>query len=1231
MLEGRLAYICEDCGARIPRDTPAPARFATHAPIEARVLAHFPFPIAYGLHHTIAAPNATQARTNLCFTYEAALRYACLILLADFLQGSQECEKAARQVRQVYGGTAGNWYTALRALATEVHVEPFRSRPEGGPFSPELVTAVRKLDATRVGKMSLHERLISFRNKHSAHGGVATEEVTEPELREMLPHLLQALELLSVLGDLQPWRAAPGGGFVCTIGFTRSFPPGDPPAGVREALDTADIAISGPGGVIPLYPLLRSRAGTVDGLTDPLLTLYQPGDRELVYTGVGVQTKEKAGLAEWNALLEGKRIDPRSSRSDLAPWTIAEWARVRTDETLGLVRAIKYFPDAYVERKGVDDRVLRWLNTAGSAALLLAADAGRGKTSLLCRLAESRHATHPQDAVLLLLGESFRRGGGDLFDAVRSGLGLAGNDGGVRDFAELLALWEKKARDDRAPRSILLLVDAVNESEDPRALLDRISDLAISAAAAHTRAGRVYVRLLVSMRARHMDALAARWERDHDTPFLRGAEHFAHFEGETGKSAPYLSLRAFNAAESEQAWRGWTATMPNPCRAPWDTLDGPVQRMLAEPLLCRVFHEVYAGIEAPPKGLAADAVWAQWLTSALPPGGLLERTAIDLAAACVEAGELEPPMASLSRVREAWLLSLGGSPMALAGALDPIERLESAGVLRGSPGGGVAWVSDTVAELTFFAALKRMGSGDFAVWMKHPATARLDRALTRAAVEAFVAGEVEALRVLLGEDRGAVILGDALEREAPIGAPGEIGERLEVYGGRVGALRRGHWATPADFETFWRVLQWEVIASIEDRLGAAGAVSVLGGEAQKVAERLAALEPDNTNFLRDLSISHDRLADLDTTSDPKRARDGFDKSLRIAERLAALEPDNIDFLRDLSISYERLAHLDRNSDPKRARDGFEKVLRIAERLAALEPGNTTFLRDLSVSYNNLADLDKTSDPKRARDGFEKGLRIRERLAALQPDNTSFLRDLSVSYERLADLDTTSDPKRARDGFEKGLRIAERLAALEPDNTSFLRDFSISYERLADLDTTSDPKRARDGFEKGLRIAERLAALEPDNTIFLLDLSTSYDSLADLDKTSDPGRARAGFEKGLRIRERLAALEPDNTIVLRDLVFSYYKLENYRRALEIAEDLLNRQPENPDHQNLVRILRESGATSPPSPEASDDPEPSKRAMILGVLAFVALLALSLAFTAFILQRTVVLVELLWTYL
>ena len=448
---------------------------------------------------------------------------------------------------------------------------------------------------------------------------------------------------------------------------------------------------------------------------------------------------------------------------------------------------------------------------------------------------------------------------------------------------------------------------------------------------------------------------------------------------------------------------------------------------------------------------------------------------------------------------------------------------------------------------------------------------RRDEALALTTNLAYVNARLDALpqgRGELASDwRKWLIVGDRLaDLEVAAGA---FGTALEVL--CQAAMREG---LVGRTERLGDVLRSHLSALLEDHQGGAPGLRACLPQSLAIAERLYSLQPDNTTYLRDLSVSYEQLSHLDGRCDPEMAREWAGKGLVIAQHLVSVEPDNPEYLRDLSVSYNRLSELDGRRDPDRARAWAEKGLAIRERLVSMEPDNTMYQRDLSVSYDKLSDLDGRSDTALARLWAEKGLAIAERLAWMEPDNTEYLHDLSASYNRLSDLDVRRDPKLARAWAGKVVTIAERLASMEPDNATYLRALSVSYNQMSDLDGRLDSERARGWANKALAIRERLVSMEPDNTTYLRELSVSYNMLSNLDDPRDPELARAWATKGLAIRERLASLEPDNTMYQRGLSVSYDRLSDLdgrtdptrarawaEQGLAIAQRLVSLEPDN----------------------------------------------------------------------
>ncbi|MBS0179742.1 MAG: hypothetical protein JSR20_13380, partial [Nitrospira sp.] len=88
-----------------------------------------------------------------------------------------------------------------------------------------------------------------------------------------------------------------------------------------------------------------------------------------------------------------------------------------------------------------------------------------------------------------------------------------------------------------------------------------------------------------------------------------------------------------------------------------------------------------------------------------------------------------------------------------------------------------------------------------------------------------------------------------------------------------------------------------------------------------------------------------------------QAAQAYRDGLTIAKSLAASDPGNTDWQRDLSVSHDRLGDVARaQGQLNQAAQAYRDSLGIRKSLAASDPGNTQWQRDLSVSHNKLGDV-----------------------------------------------------------------------------------------------------------------------------------------------------------------------------------------------------------------------------------------------------------------------------------
>ena len=108
--------------------------------------------------------------------------------------------------------------------------------------------------------------------------------------------------------------------------------------------------------------------------------------------------------------------------------------------------------------------------------------------------------------------------------------------------------------------------------------------------------------------------------------------------------------------------------------------------------------------------------------------------------------------------------------------------------------------------------------------------------------------------------------------------------------------------------------------------------------------------------MRLLHNAGERLGDVrQAQGDLTGALQAYEADLAITERLAALDPGNAEWQRDLSVSWEKLGNVRQaQGDLTGALQAYEAAQAFAERLAALDPGNAGWQRDLIVSHCKIA-------------------------------------------------------------------------------------------------------------------------------------------------------------------------------------------------------------------------------------------------------------------------------------
>ncbi len=255
---------------------------------------------------------------------------------------------------------------------------------------------------------------------------------------------------------------------------------------------------------------------------------------------------------------------------------------------------------------------------------------------------------------------------------------------------------------------------------------------------------------------------------------------------------------------------------------------------------------------------------------------------------------------------------------------------------------------------------------------------------SKAAYAALAAGDTGTAKRLLGavmEDKSSMGIAnnkDAADAARALGALTRLTDVREAANLYARATR----LDPGDIDTWIDAGELAMDAGnlpgarqcFEGALGAAEAT-------QDHWERMRA-----TNFLGNVALAE---------GDTSEALEFYNEAKIVAQRLATADPGNAGWQRDLSVSHDRIADvLSNQGNLPDALKAYQQSLAIRERLATADPGNAGWQRDVALSFGRVAMAEaKLGEKSRALGGFQRGRDIIARLKAQSPDNATLPKDL----------------------------------------------------------------------------------------------------------------------------------------------------------------------------------------------------------------------------------------------
>jgi hypothetical protein len=561
---------------------------------QALILSSYPAPLAGAYSRALTEKDNAFACT-VTGLLPAIINFWTVILVLEYARsGLQDPEIDQELARSFIKGRA----VEGKRLALCLSIAKFLVTNKAHLTCPEIATSLFSSNKSHTKTYQILDEQIAARN--------LLHEVppTADKLSELVQKML--LELTRLL-TLNSWLQTCGLAYPSTSRAASCAPEAislhgtDPLTSNIEA--GARLVMRGTGEYpLQLYPLMvlnKDKAGKAEAV----IFANFKGANNLVYRGIYDTPSindpylNLAVKQLFKPQLKDDRVEKLTRPDDYIPAK----AREITLETLQeQISAQKYLKDTFVEPPLWRDIFTAYLSDE-RPGLLLAAPAGAGKSSLLCRLAEEMSTR----GHIVLFWHAHNLPGSDLKACIESALGQ-GHE--LREvFGCIHNRFFAKSRGKDKHARLLIIVDALNEREDAAAAFSKAFDLAKEIGIAFGRT----VKLILSIR----DTALSKIEND---PAFKARRHlfFSVTDRKVASTVdlPYLLLPPFTGKTQEELFRKYKDKFA--FEGALDSLSDSAKGLLRKPLMLRLAAEAFAGRRLP-RDLGIANIFARYLEQRL--------------------------------------------------------------------------------------------------------------------------------------------------------------------------------------------------------------------------------------------------------------------------------------------------------------------------------------------------------------------------------------------------------------------------------------------------------------------------------------------------------------------------------------------------------------------------------------------------------------------------------------
>lgn len=342
-----------------------------------------------------------------------------------------------------------------------------------------------------------------------------------------------------------------------------------------------------------------------------------------------------------------------------------------------------------------------------------------------------------------------------------------------------------------------------------------------------------------------------------------------------------------------------------------------------------------------------------------------------------------------------------------------------------------------------------------------------------------------------------------------------------------------------------------------------------------------------STLMADIANSHSRIGELHglLKHAPADAMTSFQAALSLQLKLVAGQGSNTNWQRDLAITHHFIADLQRKQQQYRdAMASYQAALMIERKLIEQDASVNQWQHDMANTLSRIAELQKLQDQKTAAlASYRTELAIRQRLHAKTPDNLLWQHELAANQDAIGEtLTLLGQYEEALKPYQAALALRQKLPG---DETVIkLRMQAASWAKLAAAQYRLGQWEASlQSNEAELGLRRKVLQLAPDEPAWQRELALMGLFIGDLQQIlNHPEEALRQYRDAVSQLGRLAGTSPAPEAKQSELAVSHGKIgkllqkmdnfpaanEAFQAALAISRPLAAKHPENHEMQSSL---------------------------------------------------------------